>query len=165
MVPWLLPLLLLPLLLLPLLLLPLLLLLPAGCRCAPHHSSPDDWSAAVGLQCLPVLHIPAQLLPLLLSLLLLSAVCLQGAGVHPTTALLMIGVLLSGYSAYLSYTYLLKVKSDGLNVLQGWNQLKDFNDHLVVNFAGAAATLLALQVCGEGGWEGGAHGCVTRGGG
>jgi hypothetical protein len=70
----------------------------------------------------------------------------QGAGVHPTTALLMIGVLLSGYSAYLSYTYLLKVKSDGLNVLQGWNQLKDFNDHLVVNFAGAAATLLALQV-------------------
>jgi len=58
----------------------------------------------------------------------------------------MIGVLLSGYSAYLSYTYLLKVKSDGLNVLQGWGQLKDFNDHLVVNFAGAAATLLALQV-------------------
>lgn len=71
---------------------------------------------------------------------------LQGAGVHPTTALLMVGVLLSGYSCYLSYTYLLKVKSDGLNVLQGWNQLKDFNDHLVVNFAGAAATLLALQV-------------------
>lgn len=69
----------------------------------------------------------------------------KGAGVHPTTALLMIGVLLSGYSAYLSYTYLLKVKSDGLNVLQGWGQLKDFNDHLVVNFAGAAATLLALQ--------------------
>jgi hypothetical protein len=69
----------------------------------------------------------------------------KGAGVHPTTALLMIGVLLSGYSCYLSYTYLLKVKSSGLNVLQGWNQLKDFNDHLVVNFAGAAATLLALQ--------------------
>lgn len=69
----------------------------------------------------------------------------------------MIGVLLSGYSAYLSYTYLLKVKSDGLNVLQGWNQLKDFNDHLVVNFAGAGATLLALQVRG--------CGCVCLGGG
>lgn len=65
---------------------------------------------------------------------------------HPTTALLMIGVLLSGYSCYLSYTYLLKVKSSGLDVLQGWAQLKSFNDHLVINFAGAAATLLALQV-------------------
>lgn len=76
----------------------------------------------------------------------------------------MIGVLLSGYSAYLSYTYLLKVKSDGLNVLQGWNQLKDFNDHLVVNFAGAGATLLALQVW----WVcvcGGGEGCVDFGGG
>jgi hypothetical protein len=83
----------------------------------------------------------------------------------------MIGVLLSGYSAYLSYTYLLKVKSDGLNVLQGWNQLKDFNDHLVVNFAGAAATLLALQVgcvCGRGKsleccWGGGVFGVVVGG--
>eukprot|EP00878_Enallax_costatus_P001419 GHUV01001569.1.p1 GENE.GHUV01001569.1~~GHUV01001569.1.p1 ORF type:complete len:259 (+),score=78.83 GHUV01001569.1:88-864(+) len=69
----------------------------------------------------------------------------KGAGVHPTTALLMVGVLLSGYSAYLSYTYLTKVKSDGLDVLQGWQQMKLFYEHLVVNFVGAAATILALQ--------------------
>ncbi len=43
-----------------------------------------------------------------------AAVGLQGAGVHPTTALLMVGVLLSGYSAYLSYTYLLKVRCSKL---------------------------------------------------
>lgn len=69
----------------------------------------------------------------------------QGAGVHPTTALLMVGVLLSGYSAYLSYTYLTRIKSEGLDVLQGWQQMKLFYEHLVVNFAGAAATILALQ--------------------
>lgn len=28
---------------------------------------------------------------------------------HPTTVLLMLGVLLSGYSSYLSFTYLTKV--------------------------------------------------------
>jgi hypothetical protein len=39
-----------------------------------------------------------------------------------------------------------QIKSDGLNVLQGWTQLKAFNEHLLVNFAGTAATLLALQV-------------------
>lgn len=69
----------------------------------------------------------------------------KGTGVHFTTALLMVGVLLSGYSAYLSYTYLTKVRSGGLDVLQGWQQMKLFYDHLVVNFAGAAATILALQ--------------------
>lgn len=57
----------------------------------------------------------------------------------------MVGVLLSGYSAYLSYTYLSKVNSEGLDILQGWHQMKLFYDHLVVNFAGAAATILALQ--------------------
>lgn len=70
----------------------------------------------------------------------------QGAGVHPTTALLMIGVLLSGYSAYLSYTYVVKLKDGGLDMLQGWAQMKAFYDHLTINFAGAAATILALQV-------------------
>jgi hypothetical protein len=57
----------------------------------------------------------------------------------------MVGVLLSGYSAYLSYTYLVKVKGEGLDILQGWTQLKAFNEHLLINFAGAAATVLALQ--------------------
>ena len=57
----------------------------------------------------------------------------------------MVGVLLSGYSAYLSYTYLKKVKSEGLDVLQGWQQMKLFYEHLTVNFAGVAATILALQ--------------------
>lgn len=57
----------------------------------------------------------------------------------------MVGVLLSGYSAYLSYTYLNRIKSEGLDVLQGWQQMKLFYEHLVVNFAGAAATILALQ--------------------
>eukprot|EP00882_Tetradesmus_deserticola_P019525 GHRQ01021018.1.p1 GENE.GHRQ01021018.1~~GHRQ01021018.1.p1 ORF type:complete len:140 (-),score=53.64 GHRQ01021018.1:50-469(-) len=70
---------------------------------------------------------------------------LQGAKVHPTTALLMVGVLLSGYSTYLSYTYLIKVRGQGLDILQGWTQLKAFNEHLLVNFVGAAATVLALQ--------------------
>jgi hypothetical protein len=70
---------------------------------------------------------------------------MQGASIHPTTALLMVGVLLSGYSAYLSYTYLTKVKGEGLDILQGWTQLKAFNEHLLINFAGAAATVLALQ--------------------
>eukprot|EP00882_Tetradesmus_deserticola_P003701 GHRQ01003915.1.p1 GENE.GHRQ01003915.1~~GHRQ01003915.1.p1 ORF type:complete len:181 (+),score=73.56 GHRQ01003915.1:902-1444(+) len=69
----------------------------------------------------------------------------QGAKVHPTTALLMVGVLLSGYSTYLSYTYLIKVRGQGLDILQGWTQLKAFNEHLLVNFVGAAATVLALQ--------------------
>uniref|UniRef100_A0A383VGL2 Uncharacterized protein n=1 Tax=Tetradesmus obliquus TaxID=3088 RepID=A0A383VGL2_TETOB len=69
----------------------------------------------------------------------------KGASIHPTTALLMVGVLLSGYSAYLSYTYLVKVKGEGLDILQGWTQLKAFNEHLLINFAGAAATTLALQ--------------------
>lgn len=70
---------------------------------------------------------------------------LQGVSIHPTTALLMAGVLLSGYSAYLSYTYLVKVKGEGLDIIQGWGQLKAFNEHLLVNFAGAAAAVLALQ--------------------
>ncbi|KAF6265331.1 hypothetical protein COO60DRAFT_1479916 [Scenedesmus sp. NREL 46B-D3] len=69
----------------------------------------------------------------------------KGVSIHPTTALLMVGVLLSGYSTYLSYNYLLKVKGQGLDILQGWTQLKAFNEHLMVNFVGAAATVLALQ--------------------
>lgn len=51
---------------------------------------------------------------------------------------------LAGYSAYQSYTYLKKVKKDGLGVLDGWTQLKEFFDHMTLNFVGALATLIAL---------------------
>lgn len=44
---------------------------------------------------------------------------------------------------------LLQVKKDGLDVLQGWEQLKKFYDHMTLNFVGAITTLMALQV-GEG---------------
>lgn len=34
----------------------------------------------------------------------------------------------------------------GLDVLQGFQQMKAFYDHLTINFVGAAATIMALQV-------------------
>jgi hypothetical protein len=43
------------------------------------------------------------------------------------------------------YALLMFVQS-GLNVLQGWQQMKQFYDHLTVNFVGAAAAMVALQV-------------------
>eukprot|EP00879_Flechtneria_rotunda_P024915 GHRR01026442.1.p1 GENE.GHRR01026442.1~~GHRR01026442.1.p1 ORF type:complete len:137 (+),score=44.21 GHRR01026442.1:329-739(+) len=70
---------------------------------------------------------------------------MQGAGVQSTTALLLVGVALSGYSAYLSYSYLAQANRSGLDVLQGWRQLKLFYDHMIVNFVGAGVTILALQ--------------------
>ena len=39
----------------------------------------------------------------------------------------------------------MQVKEGGLDVLGGWAQLKAFNEHLLINFAGAGATVLALQ--------------------
>jgi hypothetical protein len=35
----------------------------------------------------------------------------------PATAVLLLGVLLAAYSAYTSFTYVQKVKKEGLNVL------------------------------------------------
>ncbi len=64
---------------------------------------------------------------------------------NPTTGILLIGVALAGYSAYLSYTYLRRSRKEGLGVFEGWTALKDFYDHTAVNFVGAIATLVALQ--------------------
>lgn len=63
------------------------------------------------------------------------------------TVLLLVGVVLSGVSAFWSFTYLRKVESSGESVLDGFAQLKNYFDHAQVNFLGAAATIIALQVC------------------
>ncbi len=62
------------------------------------------------------------------------------------TVLLLVGVVLSGVSAFWSFTYLRKVESSGESVLDGFAQLKNYFDHAQVNFLGAAATVIALQV-------------------
>jgi hypothetical protein len=36
---------------------------------------------------------------------------MQGKGMHATTGILLVGVALAGYSAYLSYGYVLKVRA------------------------------------------------------
>lgn len=79
-----------------------------------------------------------------------SHVALLGKGAakaiagSPPTAILLIAVLISAYSAYQSYTYLLKVKKDGLNVLSGGGMVDQFFEHATVNFVGIACALVAL---------------------
>lgn len=62
----------------------------------------------------------------------------------PATAILLLGVLIAAYSVYQSYTYLLKVKKEGLNVLSGGGMVDQFFEHATVNFVGAACALTAL---------------------
>lgn len=62
----------------------------------------------------------------------------------PATAILLIGVLIAAYSTYQSYTYLLKVKKEGLNVLSGGSMVDQFFEHATLNFVGAACALVAL---------------------
>ena len=62
----------------------------------------------------------------------------------PPTAILLIGVLVSAYSAYQSYTYLVKVKKEGLNVLSGGAMVSQFFEHATLNFVGCGAALIAL---------------------
>lgn len=62
----------------------------------------------------------------------------------PATAVLLIGVLIAAYSAYQSYTYLLRVKKDGLNVLSGGDMVGQFFDHATLNFVGCGCALVAL---------------------
>ncbi|KAI8467411.1 MAG: hypothetical protein J3K34DRAFT_430572, partial [Monoraphidium minutum] len=69
----------------------------------------------------------------------------KGASINPTTLVLLVGVALAGYSAYLSFTYLTKSKKEGLGALDGWAQLNAFYEHATFNFLGAAATIVALM--------------------
>lgn len=62
----------------------------------------------------------------------------------PATAILLLGVLIAAYSTYQSYTYLLKVKKEGLNVLSGGAMVEQFFEHATINFVGAACALVAL---------------------
>lgn len=54
----------------------------------------------------------------------------QGAGVNPTVLILMVGVLLSGYSTFLSFGYLSKSKKEGMGALDGWTMLNSFYEHM-----------------------------------
>jgi hypothetical protein len=62
----------------------------------------------------------------------------------PPTAILLLGVLVSAYSAYQSYTYLVKVKKEGLNVLSGGAMVSQFFEHATLNFVGCGCALVAL---------------------
>jgi hypothetical protein len=53
----------------------------------------------------------------------------QGTSVNPVALILLVGVALAGYSAYLSFTYLTKAKKEGLGALDGWAQLNAFYEH------------------------------------
>jgi len=50
--------------------------------------------------------------------------------VNPSVLILMIGVVLSGYSTYLSFGYLSKAKKEGLGALDGWAMLNQFYEHM-----------------------------------
>jgi hypothetical protein len=79
-----------------------------------------------------------------------SHVALMGKGAvkaiagSPATAILLLGVLIAGYSTYQSYTYVLKVKKEGLNVLSGGDMVDQFFDHATLNFVGCGCALVAL---------------------
>ena len=53
----------------------------------------------------------------------------QGASVNPLALVLLVGVLLAAYSAYLSFAYLTKSKEEGIGALDGWEQLNSFYEH------------------------------------
>ncbi|KAI8466849.1 MAG: hypothetical protein J3K34DRAFT_432213 [Monoraphidium minutum] len=69
----------------------------------------------------------------------------QGGSVNPVALVLLVGVALAGYSAYLSFSYLRKSKAEGLGALDGWDQLNAFYEHANYNFLGAAAAIVALM--------------------
>lgn len=64
--------------------------------------------------------------------------------INPATFILLIGVLLSGYSTWLAYGYMKKVNDKGVDAL-GFGLMNQFFDHILMNFAGAAAAIVALQ--------------------
>lgn len=69
----------------------------------------------------------------------------RGQGLNPASVALLIGLFLSAYSVYLSFQYVRQVSENGVETLEGWEQMTHFFDHLTYNFVGAVATLIALQ--------------------
>lgn len=63
---------------------------------------------------------------------------------NPTSIILLVGVALAGYSAFLSFTYLTKSKKEGLGALDGWDMLNKFYEHMTCVLLHEA--LCAIQV-------------------
>mmetsp|Transcript_15019 Transcript_15019/g.38176 ORF Transcript_15019/g.38176 Transcript_15019/m.38176 type:complete len:267 (-) Transcript_15019:317-1117(-) len=57
----------------------------------------------------------------------------------------LVGVLLSAFSAWMSFTYFMKAKEMGEAALDGFKMMNEFFGHLSVNFFGAAAAIVGLQ--------------------
>lgn len=62
----------------------------------------------------------------------------------PATAVLLFGVLIAAYSAYQSFTYVAKVKKEGLNVLSAGTMSASIFEHAAANFIGCGCALVAL---------------------
>eukprot|EP00798_Chlamydomonas_sp_ICE-L_P013431 gene13431-19286_t len=69
----------------------------------------------------------------------------KGKNLNLGTALLLIGLALSGVSAYMAYTYWMKYKKGGSMELGGFAALAIAFDHMKINFAGVIATIFAMQ--------------------
>jgi len=69
----------------------------------------------------------------------------KGQSVNLATVFLMLGVVASALSTFLSYGYFKKVQSIGTEVLEGMKAVDKAFDHMIINFGGIAATLIALQ--------------------
>lgn len=84
----------------------------------------------------------------------------QAAGITLTSGILLLSVAIAGYSAYLSFGYLQRIKTEGLGAVEGWSALQDFYEHTKISFAGAILAVVALQV---GGWTRAQGGREERG--
>lgn len=69
----------------------------------------------------------------------------KGHNINIATVFLMLGVLLSAFSAFLSFGYFRKVQATGIEVMEGMAAMDNAFEHMKINFIGLAFTLVAMQ--------------------